>query len=59
MGLTCSICKNKNCFMINYFSPEEIGLISENKSNIYYTVKNEISAKDIFRKNQFYKPRIP
>ncbi len=40
MGLSCNNCKNKNCFVLNYFSPEDIDLISENKS-IKHFRKNE------------------
>jgi len=41
MGLSCNICKNKSCFVLNYFSPEDIDLISENKSIKHYK-KNEL-----------------
>lgn len=37
MTSNCSYCKNENCFVLNYFSEEEIDLISNNKTMMFCT----------------------
>jgi len=45
MGMSCRNCKNQNCFVLKYFSPGDIDIISENKS-IRHFKKGELVYRE-------------